>query len=530
MATKRIEYIIEALENSKLELHHYFLSFIFIIGVRNLLEIFSDSEVTISTFRYIHYYLFYFSLCFAITILLHMSTRVNIDKVLRITLVSFVMLIIAPLVDLALSRGAGYDMTYLSPGHHDPIWGRFIKFFGSYESFGITPGIRLEVTLALIGIFIYSHIKTLSIVRSIATVLAAYTIIFWHCAFPYIVKFIVEFCGSTFDFSDVLMINFLTISVIILGGVLAYLYNPPLVKHIIMDIRPYRLAHYTGMFILGIIIAGRFQKMPGPAETISKFFLPLVCIALVWKHAVMTNNIADYRIDAISSPQRHRIFNIISVTKYNRLAWVLLGLALAIAALADMTVSVQLVTNLDHAPAPGLFTFHTTFIMILFAGNYALYSLPPIRFKRVPFISKLAISLNSLVLILLGFLAVKDSLVEFSAGFTIAMLIGLTAAVNFIDLKDVEGDMRAGIRTLPVILGFKKAQRIIGLFIFMVYCFSGFLVEGLWIRIVMPIFGIIQFTLITRSNYSEKPVFRIYLLSLILFMAYFYISKYVTGQ
>jgi len=117
----------------------------------------------------------------------------------------------------------------------------------------------------------------------------------------------------------------------------------------------------------------------------------------------------------------------------------------------------------------GVVNFPTFFIISLFIGNYFLYSAPPLRIKRIPFFSKLLISLNSLILIILGFFIITGSIINFPWEITIVFLIGATAVANFIDIKDYEGDKKVGVKTLPVILGIRKAKFLISLFFILTY-------------------------------------------------------------
>ena len=87
-------------------------------------------------------------------------------------------------------------------------------------------------------------------------------------------------------------------------------------------------------------------------------------------------------------------------------------------------------------------------------------------------------------------------------------------ACNFIDLKDRDVDATVGIKTLPVILGMKHSQRVIGTFFLLSYVLIGTIFNDMRVLFFSIAAGIIQFFLINRKKYKEWPVFLMYLLSL----------------
>jgi 4-hydroxybenzoate polyprenyltransferase len=203
----------------------------------------------------------------------------------------------------------------------------------------------------------------------------------------------------------------------------------------------------------------------------------------------MTNNLADLKIDQVSSPKRPLIKNEIPKKQYQNLSWVILILTLVYS---------------------GIVSFESLFLILLFTGNYFLYSMPPLRLKRVPLLSKLVISGNSLIVLLAGY-SLSTDITKFPLFITGFFLIHLTAMLNFIDLKDYRGDKGAGIKTLPVILGLEKSKQLIGLFFVISYPLVSFMVNKAFSLFFLG--GVLQFFLINRKNYDEKPVLITYLIT-----------------
>jgi 4-hydroxybenzoate polyprenyltransferase len=96
----------------------------------------------------------------------------------------------------------------------------------------------------------------------------------------------------------------------------------------------------------------------------------------------------------------------------------------------------------------------------------------------------------------------------------------VTLVINFIDLKDYEGDKKAGIKTLPVICGLKKAKLIIGGFFLISYAILNWVLLDTNLLVPGLIFGGLHFYYINKRQYQEKLVFLTYLLSLLLLFIY----------
>lgn len=149
--------------------------------------------------------------------------------------------------------------------------------------------------------------------------------------------------------------------------------------------------------------------------------------------------------------------------------------------------------------------------------------MPPYRLKRVPLFSKLIIAFNTLACFLMGYLLSGGSLnLPFN---TVALaLLALTATINFIDIKDYEGDKMAGIMTLPTLLGLKWSKRLIGLFFLLSYSLSYFVIDEELFIVPSIITGITLYLLINREAYDERPIFIIYLGSTALLTAFFHFA------
>ena len=147
----------------------------------------------------------------------------------------------------------------------------------------------------------------------------------------------------------------------------------------------------------------------------------------------------------------------------------------------------------------------------------------PFRLKRVPIFSKLAISLNSFILMFMGYLSIYShspertlfAMKNFPDNFIYYVFFSFLA-LNFIDIKDYKGDKTAGIKTIPTIFGEKKGKQIIGLFFIINYIslFFFFSLQFYLIPILISI-ALLQYYFINKKQYDERYIFMLYFISLI---------------
>ena len=95
-------------------------------------------------------------------------------------------------------------------------------------------------------------------------------------------------------------------------------------------------------------------------------------------------------------------------------------------------------------------------------------------------------------------------------------IIGGTFALNVIDIKDFEGDKKAGIKTLPVLIGLKPAKFILGI-TFLVGHLLGFLfTDSSTTYFVLVGLGILQLIFITSKKYSDSKVVGTFLIAILI--------------
>ena len=488
--------LFDLLENSNIHFGYLILTFFFVINLRDFLELLPDKH-TMSLNEYVHYTLGYIAIALTLILLLHLVANVSTSKVAKIVFPFFGIIITPPIFDLIISRGAGYQPGYLFPLIHDDILYRFMTIGGNWLPIGITPGIKIEIVFITLVSCLYFYKKTNKILKSIFGAFLVYSVFMIYAFILFWIKFVQELFGEGYTFSDQLLSNCYLVIIVVIGLILAYRTNSKYFLALLRDLRFLRLSHYFLMVAFGMVISYNQDIV---INTVSNpFFFLFIPISIIAAsiYSIITNNIEDLEIDRISNPDRP--LKIIPLKTYQTLSWGFLFISLFYAIMVS---------------------FDAFFLIALWIGNYFFYSVPPFRLKRITFFSKTIIALNSLIFVLLGYTLMTGSLQNFPNILFAFFLIGFTAVINFIDLKDYEGDKQCGIKTLPVVLGMTRAQQLIGTFFLLIYPSIYLLIPDSFLLLLLAPIGILQFYLVNRHPYKETPVFLTHLISFSGFLMY----------
>jgi 4-hydroxybenzoate polyprenyltransferase len=488
--------LVDSLEDPRRPFSYYLFLFLSAVTLRNFLEIFSDrAQVSFCLFSpqddlyfaqgysialtFLHYLVFWVALFLLAALIIFFFTRAQLLKILKSVLSFSFLLILTPLVDLLTSGGQGQEISYAHPQS-------LLELFPLPPM--ATPGMLLTFFLALALAFSYCRVKTKNTLKSLGAVLTLYLSCVLLSALPTLVGashpvFIIRALLAAI-FGEVLLIS--------------YYLNPGYSRALLVDTRWMRLLHHYAMFLLGLLISGQgFWRVIQTEK--SAFLLTSIAISLAWLAAVIFNNLEDCEIDRVSNSHRPLTSGAIPREDYRRI-----GLAI---------FSSALIFGLGV-------NFITCFFILLLMGNSLLYSLPPLRLKRVPIFSKLFIALDSLVLVMLGFIFSGRELLSFPRGLVWYFLVLVTLSANFIDLKDYAGDQKAGIKTLPVLLGLPRAKLLLGGFLLLTYSFLGLALVDLRITLGGLALGVAQFFLVNKKEYRELWVFALHLAGIILLFIY----------
>lgn len=497
-----VKHVIGYVENCNVPFIYFVITFVAAITLRNFMEIMvAQNVVRIFWYTPVHYSLFYISLLFNIALILRMLTGERIERIIKIVMACFLVTATVPVTDLFFQLIWNYDIKYLYmvPEKTKNIWYNYFLFFGSHK--GATPGMRIEILAAMTGGALYVYSKTGSKLRGVVTAALIYSLIFWlYGAIIFLILGLERLAGLPYDTSYKMMIHVFLFMSFHSFLLVAYYYNPQNFKEILQDFRLTRILHYELMVLFGMAIG--YSATGATVLRLSnfiEFYFIAIAVICACIFSAITNNLADVSIDRITNPERPSVTESIPQHSYERIGYILLALAMI------------------YSLAVG---YLTMFLLACFVGNYFLYSMPPLRLKRVPVLSKALIALNCLIMMLVGYNFVGKQIPLFPPELAAFVLVLFTACINFIDIKDHVGDKAEGIRTLPVLLGLERSKLLIGFFFLAGYAVTPYFLKLPDLYLPSIVSGLVIFYLITRKEYREWPVFSVYLASGVYLLVY----------
>ncbi len=524
---KAISRFITLVEEIPMSFFSWTIGFFSIVIIRTFLEIFSTPSPNFPAVPYgvtfFHYTLFYVTEFLALALVLHFAAREDIVRVSKVLTFGFCMIWIAPLADLVVSGGKGILMSYLflPPSK---LLNAFLTLGGGSIFGGITFGIKIEMIMAMALCGGYVYVKTRRPTRAIIAALVAYLVVFACVAMPVWLASI----GKVFDIGQgsydpklFLIMAFnasragintfaqginpsfsssIEISFDAAMGMIFFLVDVALalwwtvrkrngmVKAVLHNLRPERMAHYILMVIAGAALAAfrlyaNFTRFDGIA-----FAVLLVAFASAWCFAVCVNDMTDVAIDAVSNRERPLVSGTLSKEEIKDAA----GFFFVVALIG------------------GYFSgFWAFFCICTFLAVFYIHAAPPLRLKRIPLLASFLIAIASLASVLAGFYFVDTSHLfsDFPTNIMALILISFTLGLNFKDMKDVAGDRAGGIMTVPVLFGEKYGSITTGA-LFACAFFVVPIILGSW-AIFVPslIAGIVGYLVIVTEPYREWRVF-----------------------
>ncbi len=433
LVTKADKYL-DKIENVKIPTPLLALYIFILISLRDIFEqIFFEEQFSI--FQFIHHFFFYILMFQTGVIIISFIAKRDIVKVARIVSSGFFLIVLPPLIDhFIFHRGFPYE--YILPNE---FIRQFLRFFLFTSKAG--SGIAIEMAVLLFLASLYVWIKSRSLLRAVLAGIALYILISISVAprlflpIPDTQKYIFYHSRHIIYFWFYFILN-VAVGLIYLARV-----NKHLPVALIRDFISFRTLHFILIVLVGIYFNHLLHFFVFP-----DFIYILICIALIimiWMSTILYNNVYDLEIDRVSNPHRPLVRGQVCPVHY-------LGVASVFALIA-----------IFMSPVLGSIPFVITFISIL---SSMVYSVPPFRLRR-RLLSTVFIGWGSLLVFFIGVFAtvrIKEISVD-NEIVHVALLIFVAFSIGPLtkDLKDYEGDLKYGVRTLFTVYGIQKATKMV---------------------------------------------------------------------
>jgi 4-hydroxybenzoate polyprenyltransferase len=532
-----INNLLNNIEKTEVTFSNWLISFISILFIRFLFELLSSPTrhgvIFFNPITLVHYTLFWTTLTLGMLLIIGHTTKDFLTSS-KIALFGLPIIWLAPILDIIISGGKGFIQSYIFDNGYKIII-NFLTFFGPNLESGATYGIRIEMIIVLIGIYLYLKYKKIPRKDNFYTIFKIYTWGFILASWPgilYTISHITSPIGLMPDIHSPKSIlpdiyNFFAktiftsnishntlfegissvsssrffelgfdklssqilflISTILIGIVLIKIHRNKFIA-VVKNIRPERVGSYIALLLGGAGFA-YINRLSFPIlwiDIISALCLIISWISL-WMYAVHSNDIEDIEIDHISNKERPLIQKKLDEQEMREASYIWLTLAIV----GSFCVG-----------------FYPFFMSLVYIFTSHIYSTPPLRLRKFPLIPSFLIGVASLATILSGFflLSVNKDIQTFPVFLSIGVIIMATLAINVKDIKDIEGDRKNWVVTLPIMFK-KNGEKIVGL------CFSlSFLLVPIFLSFdflyiwSIPA-SIVGYWLVIRKPFNENSIF-----------------------
>ncbi len=525
--------VISSLENTPLTLSSWLFTFTALIGVRFGIELslegFMPKSFSFLFFQFSHLFLFFLLSYLLLLPIVQLIGKVTFQNAAKMLLFGFSIIWVPPIIDkLIFSNGLYWSFYIFDKLANMPT--RFLTFFGKDPHIGITYGVRIEVALVLILLFVYGFIKTRAFRRTLLLTLLAYAVLFFLGTLPSWLGYI--FLLGEYPITAVTNIQLAELflspesilgkqpaelqtvlshkmslllfpSLLFITSLFWYKNNKMECLSLLQNIRIPQIVYHAGLAILGMLLASIYSSV---------FFTPtlfsfaallnlLIGITAAWLFTVIQNDIFDQKIDLITNTHRPLATGSINQERYQLYAFILLLVSLW---------SVSLVS------------FQSVLFILFYVALATLYSAPPFRLKRFFGIATAIASLAAMNIFFLGYTLghKQNMLADIPLSLVFYLFFIYLFALPLKDFKDTAGDKADGVITLPVLVGEQKAKTIMSTVCFILILSSIFVIHAPELLLWALLFGSIGFWIVQKSNrdgyirYAHLPAWFIILVTL----------------
>ncbi|MFH0877580.1 MAG: UbiA family prenyltransferase [Candidatus Omnitrophota bacterium] len=520
----KIRDLVVRCEDKQIGLGLWLATALAVIFLRNALEVVVEVGAVpfIHPFHLVHMPLFFLSLLVCVIVILHFFSGEAIARVSRLALCFFPIIILPVIIDfvvvLLTDRQISYGYISFDVGRH------FIHFFNPFHSIPYFPlSLRFEILCITVMSFAYVYFKRQRIFLSLLGALTVFGIYYFFVAIPGIFVNLCAFCsplsfrlgrflaravGFGSGLNSGLVVtegtltdpNLLIVELIpLVVATIIWYYRCDKNKWLALagNLRWTRSVHYMLLTCLGFF----FYLMQSSSRDYFLFLKVVGMLSAVFfafQFSVVTNDFFDVECDRVSNAGRPLVKRVLEPKEYLRVGFIYLAFALLFAFWVGDTC----------------FT-----LVLLFIVLYLIYSAPPLQLKRNFLTSGLVIGLAALLCFLIGQITLQEEGVldyrYVPIWYLVFLVFFLSSPVK--DLKDIKGDRKCGVRSLPVVLGEVRGRQMTALLVFFSYCFipfalcsCGFFACSVTIRLVSFAFAMINLIVISRPHAKEQHIFFLY--------------------
>lgn len=519
MLKKLLERIFRGIENTPLSLGLWVLTFASLITVRLTIDLTVEGMPRLTFFQFFfqwaHLLLFFLFSYLVLLPVVRIIGNTTLPKAARVLLFGFLLILFAPILDKVIFGESFYWSFYIFDSLPN-MAERFLFFFGDKPHLGITYGTRINVALILLGVFLYSWLRTERVLCSLIATLFVYAILFFLGTLPSWLAY-----GIVAPHTNVLAVTDTQIAQIFLSpetilnrevgdlrSALAYKMSLILMFLNVLLVLGYwyfikkqgffaflrnarwpQIICQNGILLLGMLMAFVYSEAEFSFTLFSvlAFLILLFATTSAWIASVLWNDLYDQRIDQETNPSRPLITGDLELSQCRLYAGIFFGVSILGAALVS---------------------FPAALFLIAYQALAMLYSAPPFRLKRFLGFATLVVSSAALLIFFIGYSMLHPHHSLEGLPLSLVLYLGLVylLMLPLKDFKDVSGDAKDSIYTLPVLFGIERAKTIMSSISFLVFMSSIFILHTPELLLWAFLFGSLSFWIIQRAGLPQSRI------------------------
>lgn len=505
--------LVETIETAPITLGSFSLSFLAIILVRLLIEngtnLFASEPLDYVLYEYSHTFLFFLLSFLVFLPIARLAGAASWTRAANLLLIGFLIIWSPPVIDKIIFG----EHTFWSFYELDGISGlayRFFHFFGDTPNIGITYGVRIEVALMSIGLGLYSFFRSRSPIRALRVLLLSYLVFFILGTFPSYIAILAlaaekglfavtegdiagfmlspkRFFGH--DIADPRMALSLRMSLayavlcVLAVGTFLYRTSRRTFFALLGNVRWPQIFWHGGLLFLGGGLATLYTGSDTDFDLFEILSMVSMTIAVIsaWLASVVPNDLADRRIDALTNPDRPIPKRHLSESTYRSIGLLFFFVSILFSSIVSVKAAL---------------------FLLAYQAIAWIYSAPPLRLKRIPFVATLLSAAAGMTVLFSGYSVLAPTQDISALPFPLLAFLFLCYAVTIPlkDFKDIRGDRSDGVITIPVLFGEEGGRYAVGTALFCCYVASPVALHDAGLFLPAFIFGSIAFLSVRRAD------------------------------
>lgn len=521
----------ERIEQTPLTLGSFAAAFVALIlvklSVEGALEWFEGESLTFFFFQFSHTFLFFLCSFLALLPIIRFAGAKTLSGAANFLLFGFLLIITPPIFDRLIFGKESYWSFYEFDGLLGLVQ-RFFTLFGDSPDIGITYGVRIEVVLVIIALGFYTYLKSERIGKALLVSFLTYTVLFVFGTFPSWVALLVFSFEKNFlaitsadvaalfltpghilgreltDFRTVLSAKGTLVYIVVsvtLASALLFRHSPRYFFALVKNARFPQLLYHAGLLFLGMMLAISFTD----GQFKISFFYVLGALVLLmgtwsaWIASVIVNDLYDTKIDAVTNPERPLIQNTIPRELYRTYGLLFFFASLLFA---------------------GAVNFSAAMLLFIYQALAWLYSAPPLRLKQYPGLATLIAAFAGILVLIAGFVTIapNHNIKALPLSIFAYLFVAYFLILPIKDFKDIAGDRKDGVYTIPVILGASLGKHVIGSFLFLLFALSPQILHMKSLLFPALFFGGMAFFTLQKGTDNEASFFIYHRLPLLIIL------------